>query len=170
MNLLSASLPSATEALPAVLLRSHGRCCGRWGEGAGGVGRPAIHQGGSRQPECHRTQQYAARKPGSWDCSRHSSPLNFTSRFFLFAIFRVGDAVVFLLNRHDGLAGVVRLMRLARVVFAGGVNRPRAMFAICAFADDDEDGVPFRPACGTVTSTSRPRRRQGRSRGCPTAS
>jgi hypothetical protein len=46
-----------------------------------------------------------------------------------------------LVNRHDGLVGVVFLMCLARVVFAGGVNRPRDVFAIRAFADDDENVV-----------------------------
>ena len=35
-----------------------------------------------------------------------------------------------LVNRHDGLVGVVFLVCLARVVFAGGVDRPRDVFAI----------------------------------------
>ena len=49
--------------------------------------------------------------------------------------------MVLLVNRHDGLAGVVFLVCLARVVFAGGVDRPRDVFAIRAFADDDENVV-----------------------------
>jgi hypothetical protein len=35
---------------------------------------------------------------------------------------------------------------LARVVFAGGVDRPRDMFAIAAFAEDDENVVHLTPA------------------------
>ena len=35
---------------------------------------------------------------------------------------------------------------LARVVVAGGVNRPRDVFAIRAFADDDENVVHLTPA------------------------
>ena len=46
-----------------------------------------------------------------------------------------------LVHRHDGLVGVVFLVGLARVVVAGGVNRPRDVFAIPAFADDDENIV-----------------------------
>ena len=38
--------------------------------------------------------------------------------------------MVSLVNRHDGLVGVVFLVCLARVVFAGGVDRPRDVFAI----------------------------------------
>ena len=49
--------------------------------------------------------------------------------------------MVFLLNLDDGLAGVVFPVRLARVVFARGVDRPRDVFAIPAFADDDENVV-----------------------------
>ena len=45
------------------------------------------------------------------------------------------------MNRHDGLVGVVFLVCLARVVFAGGVDRPRDVFATGAFADDDENVV-----------------------------
>ena len=49
--------------------------------------------------------------------------------------------MVSLVNRHDGLVGVVFLVCLARVVFAGGVNRPRDVFATRAFADDDVNVV-----------------------------
>ena len=49
--------------------------------------------------------------------------------------------MVSLVNRHDGLVGVVFLVCLARVVFAGGVDRPRDVFATRAFADDDENVV-----------------------------
>ena len=49
--------------------------------------------------------------------------------------------MVSLLNRHDGLTGVVFLVCLARVVVAGGVNRPRDVCAIRAFTDDDENVV-----------------------------
>ena len=35
-----------------------------------------------------------------------------------------------LVNRHEGLVGVVVLVCLARVVFVGGVDRPRDVFAI----------------------------------------
>ena len=38
--------------------------------------------------------------------------------------------MVSLVNRHEGLVGVVVLVCLARVVFVGGVNRPRDVFAI----------------------------------------
>ena len=54
--------------------------------------------------------------------------------------------MVSLVNRHDGLVGVVFLVCLARVVFAGGVDRPRDVFAIRAFADDDENVVHLTPA------------------------
>ena len=50
---------------------------------------------------------------------------------------------VSLVNRHDGLVGVVFVVCLARVVFAGGVDRPRNVFAIPALADDDENVVHF---------------------------
>jgi hypothetical protein len=49
--------------------------------------------------------------------------------------------MVSLLNRHDGLVGVVFLVCLAGVVFTGGVHRARNVFAIPAFADDDENVV-----------------------------
>ena len=49
--------------------------------------------------------------------------------------------MVSLVNRHDGLVGVVFLVCLARVVFAGGVNRPRDELAIRAIADDDVNVV-----------------------------
>ena len=50
------------------------------------------------------------------------------------------------MNRHDGLVGVVFLVCLACVVFAGGVDRPRDVFATLAFADDDENVVHLIPA------------------------
>ena len=53
--------------------------------------------------------------------------------------------MVSLVNRHDGLVGVVFLVCLARVVFVGGVNRPRDVFATRAFADDDENVVHLTP-------------------------
>ena len=62
-----------------------------------------------------------------------------------------------LVNRHDGLVGVVFLVGLARVVVAGGVDRPHDVFATRAFAGDDENVVHLiggRPVGGT----SRPRR------------
>src|SRR6476659_1569175 len=37
--------------------------------------------------------------------------------------------MVSLVNRHEGLVGVIFLVCLARVVFAGGVDRPRDVFA-----------------------------------------
>src|SRR6476646_6716673 len=46
-------------------------------------------------------------------------------------------------NGHDGLVGVVFVVCLACVVFAGGIHRPRNVFAIPAFADDDENVVHF---------------------------
>ena len=46
-----------------------------------------------------------------------------------------------MVDRHDGFVGVVFLMCLARIVFGGGANRARDVFAIHAFADDDEDVV-----------------------------
>jgi hypothetical protein len=51
-----------------------------------------------------------------------------------------------LVNRDDGLIGVVFLVCLARVVFAFGVDRARDVFAIPAFADDDEYVVHLTPA------------------------
>lgn len=48
---------------------------------------------------------------------------------------------VSLVNRHDGLVGVVFVVCLACVVFAGGVDCPRDVWAIPAFADDDENVV-----------------------------
>ena len=49
--------------------------------------------------------------------------------------------MVSLVNRHEGLVGVIFLVCLARVVFAGGVDRPRDVFATGAFVDDDENVV-----------------------------
>ncbi len=49
------------------------------------------------------------------------------------------------LNRQDGLVGVVFLMCLARVVFAGGVNHPRDVLAVPVFTDDDEKAVHVTP-------------------------
>ena len=46
-----------------------------------------------------------------------------------------------MVNRHEGLVGVIFLVCLARVVFAGGVDRPRDVFATGAFVDDDENVV-----------------------------
>ena len=46
-----------------------------------------------------------------------------------------------MVNRHEGLVGVVVLVCLARVVFAGGVDRSRDVSATRAFADDDENVV-----------------------------
>ena len=45
------------------------------------------------------------------------------------------------MNLDDELVGVVFLVCLARVVFAGGVNRPRDELATRAFADDDVNVV-----------------------------
>ena len=44
-----------------------------------------------------------------------------------------------MVNRHDWLVGVVVLVGLARVVFAGGVDRPSDVSATRAFAGDDEN-------------------------------
>ena len=52
----------------------------------------------------------------------------------------------FIGNRHNGLVDVVCLVCLAQVVLAGGVHRPRDVFAIRAFVDDDEDVVHLSPA------------------------
>ena len=49
--------------------------------------------------------------------------------------------MVSLVNLDDGLVGVVFLVCLARVVFAGGVNRPHDELATRAFADDDVNVV-----------------------------
>ena len=49
--------------------------------------------------------------------------------------------MVSLVNLDDGLVGVVFLVCLARVVFAGGVNRPHDELATQAFADDDVNVV-----------------------------
>ena len=46
-----------------------------------------------------------------------------------------------LVNRHEGLVGVVVLMCSARVVSVGGVDRPHHVCATPAFADDDENVV-----------------------------
>jgi hypothetical protein len=69
-----------------------------------------------------------------------------------------------LVNRHDGLVGVVFLVCLARVIFAGGADRPCDVFAIPAFADDDEN-VVHPTVVDPGTSSSRPRRRRSRSLG-----
>ena len=47
------------------------------------------------------------------------------------------------MNVDDGLVGVVFVVCLARVVKVGGVKGPRNVFAIAAFADDDENVVHF---------------------------
>ncbi len=49
--------------------------------------------------------------------------------------------MVSLVNRHDGLVGVVVLVCLARVVFVGGVDRPHDVLATLAFAGDDVNVV-----------------------------
>ena len=49
--------------------------------------------------------------------------------------------MVSLVNRHDGLVGVVFVVCLARVVVVGGVNRPHNVSATPAFAGDDENVV-----------------------------
>ena len=42
-----------------------------------------------------------------------------------------------MVDRYEGLVGVVVLVCLARVVFVGGVKRPRDVVTTGAFADDD---------------------------------
>ncbi len=49
--------------------------------------------------------------------------------------------MVSLVNRHDGLVGVIFLVCLARVVLVCCVDRPHDVFATGAFADDDENVV-----------------------------
>jgi hypothetical protein len=64
-----------------------------------------------------------------------------------------------LVYRHEGLVGVVVLVCLARIVFVGGVKRPRNVVAIAIFADDDENVVhlarhqPTLPGVPTGTCT-----------------
>src|SRR6478672_1648644 len=60
----------------------------------------------------------------------------------LWTLMRRGGTVS-LVNLDDGLVDVVLLVCLACVVVAGGVNRARDVFAIPAFADDDENVVHF---------------------------
>ena len=43
------------------------------------------------------------------------------------------------MNLDDALVGVVVMVCSARVVDVGGVKGPRNVFAIAAFADDDEN-------------------------------
>ncbi|MGY4652326.1 hypothetical protein ACVWWN_006122 [Mycobacterium sp. URHB0021] len=45
--------------------------------------------------------------------------------------------MVLLVNRHEGLVGVVFVVCLAGIVEVSGVMSPRDVFAIPAFADDD---------------------------------
>ena len=49
--------------------------------------------------------------------------------------------MVSLVNRHEGLVGVVFLVCSARVVSVGGVDRAHDVSATPAFADDDENVV-----------------------------
>ena len=67
--------------------------------------------------------------------------------------------MVSLVNRHDGLVGVVVLVCLARVVFVGGVDRPRDVFAIRAFAGDDENVVHLTVLSALVGLWAEPRDR-----------
>jgi len=67
--------------------------------------------------------------------------------------------MVSLLNRHDGLVGVVFLVCLARVVFAGGVDRPRDVSATQAFAGDDENVVHLTVLSAVVGLWAEPRDR-----------
>ena len=62
--------------------------------------------------------------------------------------------MVSLVHRHDGLVGVVVLVCLARVVFAGGVNRPHDELATRAFAGDDENVVHVTVSKGERKSAS----------------
>ena len=64
-----------------------------------------------------------------------------------------------LVNLNDGLVGVVFLVCLARVVFAGGVNRPRDVSATRAFADDDENVVHLTLLSALVGLWAEPRDR-----------
>src|SRR6478672_10134208 len=64
-----------------------------------------------------------------------------------------------LVNRHDGLVGVVFLVCLARVVFAGGVDRPRDVSATRAFAGDDENVVHLTVLSALVGLWAEPRDR-----------
>ena len=50
------------------------------------------------------------------------------------------------MNLDDGLVGVVFVVCSARVVIVGGVKRPPNVFAIRAFADNDENVVHLIPA------------------------
>ena len=59
-----------------------------------------------------------------------------------------------MVDRHERLVGVVCLVCLARVVFAGGVDRPRDVFAIGAFADDDENVVHVKPPVRAATKVA----------------
>ena len=67
--------------------------------------------------------------------------------------------MVSLVNRHDGLVGVVFLVCLARVVFAGGVDRPRDVSATRAFAGDDENVVHLTVLSALVGLWAEPRDR-----------
>jgi hypothetical protein len=67
--------------------------------------------------------------------------------------------MVSLVNRHDGLVGVVFLVCLARVVFAGGVDRPRDVSATQAFAGDDENVVHLTVLSALVGLWAEPRDR-----------
>ena len=51
--------------------------------------------------------------------------------------------MVLLVNRHEGLVGVVVVVCLAGIVEVGGVKRPRDVFAVRALADDDEHVMQF---------------------------
>jgi hypothetical protein len=64
-----------------------------------------------------------------------------------------------LVHRHDGLVGVVVLVCLARVVFVGGVDPPRNVFAIPVFADDDENVVHLTLLSALVGLWAEPRDR-----------
>src|SRR6185312_12501002 len=64
-----------------------------------------------------------------------------------------------LVNRHDGLVGVVFLVCLARVVLVGGVDRPHDVFATGAFAGDDENVVHLTVLSALVGLWAEPRDR-----------
>jgi hypothetical protein len=59
-----------------------------------------------------------------------------------------------LVNRHEGLVGVVVLVCLARVVVVGGANRPHDVSATQAFADDDEYVVHVKPPVRAATKVA----------------